>query len=165
MKKKLLLVCVVGLLAANVFADHPGGKLGVGVFGGGGSSTAAGGRGSLGLSLKLSGLPLFWGVTAYFGDPFLMNVSADYYLIDDDLVKDGSFNLDWFFGIGGFGRFYISSNDFAVDLGLRLPIGLSWHIINNVELFADVVPGLGISLQGNPLDWTWGGELGLRLWL
>ncbi|MDR0731499.1 MAG: hypothetical protein LBF63_07505 [Treponema sp.] len=162
MKKKLFLICVIGLLAVNAFADHPGGKLGLGIFGGGGGTTAA--HGNLGLSLKLSSLPLFWGITAYFGDPFSLNVSADLYLIDDDLTRDGSFDLDWFLGIGGFGHFVIGDS-FSVALGARVPIGLSWHIINSLELFADVVPGLGISLQGAPLYFDWGAELGLRLWL
>ncbi|MDR2377105.1 MAG: hypothetical protein LBD96_11790 [Treponema sp.] len=164
MKKKLLLFCVAGLLTVNAFADHPGGRLGLGIFGGGGGASAAAGSGNIGLSLKLSGLPLFWGITAYIGDPFSMSISGDYYLIDDDLVRDGSFNLDWFLGIGGFGHFVIG-NTVSAALGLRLPVGLSWHLSTNLELFADVVPGLGLNFSGDPLYWVWGAELGLRIWL
>ena len=166
MKKKLLLVCVVGLLAANVFADHPGGKLGVGIFGGGGSGSAAGGSGNVGLSLKFSGIPIFWGFTGNFGkNVTALSVTGDFYLIDDDLVKDGSFNLDWFLGIGGFGHFYFTNDTVNAAVGARLHIGLSWHVSNVFELFADVVPGLGISFAGDLLYWTWGGEFGLRVWL
>jgi hypothetical protein len=165
MKKKLFLICVAGLLTVNAFADHPSGRLGLGIFGGGGSASAAGGHGSLGVTLKLPVLPIFWGVTAYFGDPLALSASADYYLIDADLVQDGSFNLDWFLAIGAFGHFTFGSDNFSAALGARLPIGLSWHISNNFELFADVVPGIGISFRGSPLYWVWGGEFGLRVWI
>lgn len=165
MRKKLLLLCVAGLLAVNAFADHPSG-LGLGIFGGGGGSATAAGSGNLGLSLKLPGLPIFWGVTANFGEKSTaLSVSGDYYLLDEDLTR-GSFDLDWYLGIGGFGHFYFGDDNFYAAVGARLPIGLSWHIVDKLELFGDIVPGIGIDFHdGLKLYWVWGAELGLRLWL
>jgi hypothetical protein len=164
MKKRLILFCLAGLLAVNAFAEHPNNRLGLGVFGGGGGASAAGGYGSLGVTFKLPVLPIFWGATAYLGDPVGLSASADYYLIDANLLGSGSFNLDWFLGIGAFGHFSLGSNFYAA-LGARLPIGLSWHISDNFELFGDVVPGIGIKFKDAPLYWVWGGEFGLRVWI
>jgi hypothetical protein len=162
MRKKLLLLGVVGFLAANVFADHPDGKLGLGLFLGGGAASA-GAQFNGGLSLKLPSLPVFWGANAYIGsDAVALSVTGDYYIFDDDLVRDGSFDLDWFLGIGGFVHAHFG-DPFSIALGARLPIGLSWHVGKNFELFADVTPGLGINF---PIDFYWvgGAELGLRVW-
>jgi hypothetical protein len=171
MSKKLLLLCVVGLVAVNVFADHPGDKLGLGIFGGyGDSSSTEGGSGNLGLSLKLPGMPIFWGVGFDFkdADGKALSVSGDVYLFDEDLISQGSFDLDWFLGVGGYGHFiFYKDSGIGADLGIRIPIGLSWHITNNFELFGDVVPGIGIDFEkdGPDFGYVWGGELGLRLWL
>ncbi|MDR1444784.1 MAG: hypothetical protein LBI94_07890 [Treponema sp.] len=166
MKKKLVVLCIVGFLAVPVFADHSGSQVGLGLYLGGGFGSAAGGVFNPGVSLKIPGMPLFWGVNIGIGGGVLgLDVSGDYYFIDQDLVKDGSFNLDWFLGLGGFGHFAFGSN-FAFALGVRLPVGLSWHINKTFELFADVVPGIGIGFT-SPVGFYWAGagELGLRVWL
>lgn len=164
MKKRLLLFCVVGLLAVNAFADHPSNKLGLGLFLGGGYGSVGGGLFHPGVSLKIPGVPIFWGVNAAIGGVTGLSVSGDYYFIDADLVKDGSFDLDWFLGLGGFGHLYFG-DDVSFALGARVPIGLSWHINKVFELFADVAPGIGVSFTSHPLYWTMAGELGLRVWL
>ncbi|MDR2177254.1 MAG: hypothetical protein LBP20_04325 [Treponema sp.] len=165
MRKKLLLLGVAGFLAVNVFADHSGDRLGLGLFAGAGSATAAGGaQFNGGISLKVPGLPVFWGINASIGNnATAVSVTGDYYIFDDDLVRDNSFDLDWFLGLGGFGHFYFG-DPFSAALGVRVPIGLSWHVNQNFELFADITPGLGVKLTGSPLYWVGGGELGLRVW-
>jgi hypothetical protein len=166
MKKKLFLFCVAALLAVNAFAQHSGSRLGLGVFAGVGSATTAGGaQFNGGLSLKLPGLPVFWGVNAAVGsNATALSVTGDYYIFDQDLVKDGSFDLDWFLGIGGFGHFYFG-DPFFMAVGGRVPIGLSWHVGRNFEVFGDVTPGLGINFKdGIRFYWVGGGELGLRVW-
>jgi hypothetical protein len=164
LKKRLLLVCIVGLLAVNAFADHPSDKVGIGLFLGGGYGSVGGGLFNPGLSLKIPRVPVMWGINASFGGATGISLSGDYYFFDADLIKDGSFNLDWFLGLGGFGHFYFGNN-FSFAMGARVPIGLSWHINKMFELFADVAPGIGVSFTSNPLYFTLGGELGLRLWL
>jgi hypothetical protein len=163
MRKRLLLLCVAGFLAANVFADHPGNRLGLGVFVGGGGTSVTNGQFDLGISVKTAGLPVFWGINASIGSGLALNISGDYYVFDQDLVRDGSFDLDWFLGVGGFGHFYFG-DPFSAALGVRFPIGLSWHLNQNFEIFLAGIPGIGLQFTGDPLYWAGGGELGLRIW-
>ncbi|MDR1143745.1 MAG: hypothetical protein LBK77_05945 [Spirochaetaceae bacterium] len=164
MKKKLLLVCIVGLLAVNAFADHPSSRLGLGLFMGGGYGSVGGGLFNPGLTLKVPGVPVFWGINVAIGSVVGLSVSGDYYFFDADLIKAGAFDLDWFLGLGGFGHLYFG-DAFSFALGARVPIGLSWHINRTFEIFADVAPGIGVTFSSRPLYWTMAGELGLRVWL
>jgi hypothetical protein len=208
--KKLVLVVFIGLLVSTaVFADHEG--FGIGVVGGGGWSGYGLGWGAL--SLKLPSVPIFWALSfPYAGnDGFNIGIIGDYYIIDKSLVakdmtnEDGTykFKLDWYFGVGGFIYTYFSNNYVenlnyptdkrvtkgSVDFGLRVPVGLSWHIIKQLELFLAVVPGFGVwaypdwnrekdlhQREDGSTYWTgeyytrWnahpfiGAEIGLRFW-
>jgi hypothetical protein len=160
----LLLICFALVLSGAVFADHPDNKVGVGLFVGGGWAGVGGGVFNPGFSLKVPRLPLFWGLNAFFGSITGLSVSADYYLVDRDLVKDGSFDLDWFLGIGLFTHLYFG-NHFTMALGARLPIGLSWHINQAFELFLDVAPGIGLKFDSRPFYGALAVELGLRFWI
>jgi hypothetical protein len=164
LKKVLLLFCLALVLSGGVFADHPEDKVGVGLFLGGGWGSAGGGLFSPGFSLKIPGLPLFFGLNASFGGFTGLGVSADYYLVDRDLVRDGSLDLDWFLGLGAFTHLYFGDY-FAAALGLRLPIGLSWHINRVFELFLDVAPGIGVSFNSRPFYGSLAAELGIRAWI
>jgi hypothetical protein len=164
MKKRLLLVCLMVLLTGIVFADHPADGVGIGLYFGGGSGTVGGGLFNPGLSLKFPSLPVFWGANAFFGSTTGLGVTADFYLFDRDLVKDGSFDLDWFLGIGGFGHFFFGNTTYLA-LGARLPIGLSWHMNRTFELFLDVIPAVGLRFTKDFFYWAGGGELGLRAWI
>jgi hypothetical protein len=166
MKKKFLLVCLLALVvgSARVFADHADNKVGIGLFFGGGSGTVGGGIYDPGMTLKIPKAPLFWGVNAFFGTTSGLGLSMDYYLFDRDLIKDGSFDLDWFFGVGAFTHIFFGQNDFFA-LGVRFPIGLSWHINKTFELFLNGTPGVGVKFEPSPLYWVGGGELGLRVWV
>jgi hypothetical protein len=165
MKKKLLLFCMVGFLAIPAFAEHPSNKLGLGLYVGAGYGSVAGGLFNPGLSLKIPNLPIFWGINANLGNSTAgVGISGDYYLLDRTLVKDGSFSLDWFLGLGVFTHIYFGDSSFFA-LGARVPIGLSWHINKTFELFMDVAPGLGVRFTDSPLYYVGAGELGLRVWL
>jgi hypothetical protein len=177
--KKLVLVLIIGLLLGTAaFADHSG--FGIGIVGGGGWNGA--GTGHAGLSLKIPRIPVFWGIYYPFNtyyNLFALEVTGDFYIIDKNLFTndvtndDGTykFKLDWYLGVGGFFSFHAWNGGGYVDFGLRLPVGLSWHIIKQLELFMGLYPGLGIHI-GNYDDWWWpvpvypviGGELGLRFW-
>jgi len=172
--KKLILVLLIGLLVGTAaFADHDG--LGIGIVGGGFWGGA--GFGYPGFSLKLPSIPIFWGIyfplyNRYFG----LGVTGDYYIFDKNLVtkdltnEDGTykFKLDWYLGLGGFINMYFWPDDFNIGLGVRVPIGLSWHIIKPLELFLGLHPGLGFwvgKYDALPVYPFIGGEIGFRLWL
>jgi hypothetical protein len=164
LKRVLFLFCFVLVFSSGVFADHPDNKLGLGAFIGGGWGSVGGGMFNPGLSLKIPGVPIFWGFNADIGDVSGIGVSADYYLLDRDVVKDGSFDLDWFLGIGAFTRLYFGDY-FDGALGVRLPIGLSWHINQVFELFLDAVPGIGLAFHSRPFFGFLTAELGFRAWI
>jgi hypothetical protein len=175
--KKLILVLIIGLLLGTAaFADHEG--FGIGIVGGGGWSGV--GAGYPGLSLKIPSIPIFWGFyIPIIRDGFSTGITADYYIFDSNLVsteftnEDGiyKFKLDWYFGVGFFFNMYSWPDDFNLDLGLRLPIGLSWHIIRQIELFFGVNPGIGFWIGDyerhymlSLVHFSIGGEIGLRFW-
>ncbi|GHU20684.1 hypothetical protein FACS1894163_13730 [Spirochaetia bacterium] len=164
MKKKFLLVCFIGLVLGigGVSADHSDG-LGIGIIAGGGGGTV-GGLFYPTLSLKVPNVPVFWGVNAFLGSGLGVGVSGDYYIFDRDLVDSGSFNLDWFLGVGAFSHFFFGDG-FGLGAGVRVPVGLSLHINETFELFLDVTPGIGLGINtGSILYFVGGGELGLRVW-
>jgi hypothetical protein len=164
LKKVLLLFCFILVLSAGVFADHPDDKVGLGAFVGGGWGSVGGGIFNPGFSLKIPHLPIFWSFNGFISGVNGLGVSADYYLLDRDVVRDGSFDLDWFLGIGAFTRLYFGDY-FGGALGVRLPIGLSWHINQVFELFTDVVPGVGLAFNSRPFFGFFTVELGFRAWI
>jgi hypothetical protein len=192
--KKLVLVLLIGLLAGTAaFADHEG--FGIGVVGGGGWS--GGGLGWGALSLKIEKIPIFWAFSIPFSGRvgFSLGVSGDYYIFDKNLVsatmtnEDGTydFKLDWYFGVGAYFNVFFF-NDYwdnyyrnrkgavkeSFDFGLRAPVGLSWHIIEQLELFLALVPGFGFWIgpvwedreykTGFSVHPVIGGEIGFRVW-
>jgi hypothetical protein len=200
--KKLILVVLIGLLVSTAaFADHEGFGIGP-VFGFGWFD---GNIGWGALSLKIPNIPIFWAFSIpYVGrGGFNFGVSGDFYFIDKNLVsntmtnEDGDYNfkLDWYFGLGFFVNMFFGNRYWydpywdnnvlhpggwetrgSVDFGLRVPIGLSWHIIKQIELFLGLVPGVGFWIGpswDNKLHEYYtdfnvypyiGGEIGVRFW-
>ena len=167
MKRLVLVLVLFTVLAAGaVFADHPKGKLGIGVQGGtsGSWESGAGLHNGGALSLKIPSIPLFWAARIDIWDGFFfLGVSGDNYLIDNLLVKD--IGLSWYLGLGlgvGIGL----GDTFALGISGRLPIGLSFQPIPLLEVFLQVVPSLGVSVMPSfhfPYG-GWGGDIGIRLW-
>jgi hypothetical protein len=170
--KKLFLVLVCGVLMSTAaFADHEG--LGIGITGGGTFSSYS--YSNIGLSLKLPSIPVFWGIHGNFltGYPGL-GLTADYYIIDKNLLsntltnEDGTYNfiLDWYLGVGAFFNMFLGDDAF-MNIGIRIPIGLSWHIIRQLELAFGIAPGIGFSArkEHNPFYYTGSGEFALRYWI
>jgi hypothetical protein len=167
--KKVLLVLFIALTlgSVSVFAQHDKDATGVGVVFGGGW----GGYGYNlypGLSLHLPSIPdMYWGVYGHISRyGFGVGVTGDYYLFDQPLVENGGFKLDWYLGLGGFADLYFWSYGLSGDVGVRVPIGLAWHITRPVELFLGVAPGVGLGFGpgGLGLHWAGNAELGLRFW-
>ncbi|MDR1903542.1 MAG: hypothetical protein LBQ88_14855 [Treponema sp.] len=163
--KKILLAGIIGLLlcVSGVFADHPGG-LGIGIVGRANVGYHLGF--GPGLSLKVSSLPVYWGVNLSIGDGYFnVGVTGDYYFYDKSLVPE--IFMGWFLGVGGYGNLYISDGFLGLQAGARVPIGLNWLLLNNfLEIFIDVAPSLGFQTFDPYFpDWGFPFEIGLRVWL
>jgi hypothetical protein len=164
-KKIVLILLVLFVLGGTAaFAEHPSG-LGIGVVGGGGGWNGGGGA-NFGLSLKVPSVPIFWGINITPGGNFLgLGVTGDSYLIDDTLLGTDALDLGWFLGVGGIAHLGLGDNYFGLDIGARLPIGLSLQI-SIIEVFLDVAPTIGLAIVPRlGLYWDAPVELGVRIWL
>lgn len=168
MKKILFVIILAVIIAGSASADYSEDKFGVGIMGGWYGDWEGWGWGHSVLSLKIPGIPVFWGIHMGFRSGFFhLGVSGDYYLFHEPLVS--AINLNWYLGIGGW--LNVGFNPGYFSFGARLPIGLSWHlleIVNKIglELFAEFAPSLGIMVAPD-FHFPSGGwpiALGVRLW-
>jgi len=154
-KKLVIVVLALGLISGAAFASGPGGLTGIGVFGSFGGSTTGSTGGGVGLSLKFGSFPVL-GIQYDLTAPGRLALACDYYIIDAQGLAGP---LSFFLGVGAFGGVSFGTPA-AVDLGLRIPIGLQLWPVSKLELFLSGVPvvrfiptvSLGI-----------GGEIGLRV--
>jgi hypothetical protein len=164
MKKILIVLVFVVVFSGAAFADHPDNQLGIGIIGGGYISFSGNGHsGGVGLSLKVPSLPIFWAFYLPSFNPLSLGISGDYYLIEGVLVPD--INLHWFAGLGGWLTLGGFNSNLWLSLGARVPLGLSWHLVDMFEIFLNVAPSLG--LQVTSPQGFYGFlpvELGIRLW-
>jgi hypothetical protein len=166
MKKILFVFVLFFLLTVSVSADHPDDKIGLGVMGGWhGNWITLGGWGYSAFSLKIPNSPVFWAINLGFGSGyFYTGVSGDIYLYERELVPE--LNLHWMIGLGAWVN--LGFGDAAgLETGVRLPIGVSWHILDFLELFADAAPSLGFKIYPEfyfPAG-GWPLEIGVRFWL
>jgi opacity protein-like surface antigen len=165
MKKFLLIIIfAVILTGGTVFAQSQDG-LGIGVVGTAGGAWGSGFGYGGALSLKLPSVPVYWGISLDIWDGGMwLGVTGDFLnFFYSPLVKN--IGLNWFLRFGLYGKIWIGKDDVSLGVGARLPVGLSWQPFHFLELFLDVAPSLGVSI--NPLHFPSGGwpiELGLRLW-
>ncbi|MDR0301826.1 MAG: hypothetical protein LBI04_05880 [Treponema sp.] len=185
MKKLVMVLALVAIIATGTaFAEHPSG-LGIGVVGTYGFAGDFGSGMGFGLSLKIPGVPIFWGVNGSFGsDHFGIGITGDKYMIDSKI----SGPLGWYFGLGGYFSFYSwTFEGYGFDYsytwmygGVRVPVGISIQPIELLEIFIDVAPSLGIGYfsgwdytiagrkveSGSTIGFEFGIplEIGLRLW-
>ena len=159
MKKFLLVIALVAIFATGtVFADHPdgfglGGLYTYGGFGRDVSDPETAAYASIfsmgyGLSLKIPGVPIFWGLKVAFNSfAFGLALTGDYYFIDQQISDVG---LGWYLGAGLFvdwfnidvWLFQIS----VIDFGLRVPIGLDFIFDSKFEIFLEAAPSAGLGL-------------------
>ncbi|MDR1859151.1 MAG: hypothetical protein LBQ69_06735 [Treponema sp.] len=171
MKKSVLALLVGLLVSAAAFADHPDDSWGIGVVGSGNISYYF--YGNLGLSLKAPVVPIFWGVYSNIGYRKLgFTVTGDYYFFDNTMVdtqatnEDGTYHLklDWYLGIGGFFDLFMWDKVF-LNAGVRIPTGVSWHIIKELELCLGIAPGFGVTnLEGWRFHFVIPFEVSFRYW-
>lgn len=94
-----------------------------------------------------------------FGGNGWLFLSADYRIVSGYQIIDF---LHLFLGIGAYTQIYFHQSD-ALELGLRIPVGLQVFLIDNViELFLEVAPTVGFlpSIQAFP---RWQGYLGFTI--
>lgn len=165
-RKTLLIGIIWCMLSSVVFADH---RNGTGIGGVLGTNYGIAGAGAnLGLSLKTPSIPIFW--AAFLGiqnKNVAFGITGDKYLYDQDLVSEKDFNLDWYFGIGAYLNMGSINDKFLSAAGVRFPIGLSWHINKEYEMFIALDPSVGISISPDLKfpDLFVAAELGLRYWM
>ena len=135
-----VLVLAVMMASLAVAAPSLNAETGVGI--------QFGEPGNVGLSLRFDNIAIgaAWG----FGDNGYLHVTADYWLMKNDLAK----NLDWFLGLGA----DVGIGD-PFTLAARVPIGLQWMPAKDWEIFGQVAPGLQII---NEVDFYFGGAIGVR---
>ena len=155
MKKMIVVVAAFLLICTAAFADHPNDSWAIGAIGGGSVGLYGAdlvGIGHVGFNLKAPKLPIFWGFYSHISNWGVgLSITGDFYILDKSIVEkevtneDGSYDLklDWYLGIGGLFDFYVG--DYYINAGLRIPGGVSWHIIKPVELSVGVAPGFGIT--------------------
>lgn len=161
MKKILILLALIFSIASAGFADH-GNGLALGIL------WAGHGWGhGIGLSLVVPNLPIFWGIHLGLGGGLSLSVTGDKYLFDANLVPiSGDMKLDWYLGVGLYGDLAIWNNYLGLAAGLRVPIGLSFHVIKQLEIFSEIAPYIGLRiLPPINLDWGWlNYSSGIRWW-
>ena len=159
MKKIILVICVLLVLAGgSAFAAKGGGF----AIGGEGSLYFAGAGGGLPtyamLTLHLPSFPLMLGL-GITGNVDI-GITADYWLAHGTLVSI----FDWYAGVGGY--LGLSPNSGYVSAGARIPLGLqAWPFGQTFELFLEVAPAVGVSIVPTGFDWHLQGAVGFRFWL
>jgi len=180
--KKIVMVLVLAAVIATgtAFADHPNGW-GIGVTTGYNISAGSGlysvGGFPIGASIHFPNLPVYWQVKMYLGwGMFGIGITGDYYFIDQTFAPD--IGMGWFLGAGGFFdiEFFSWGLGTYMDVGARIPIGISWMINNSsFELFFDVAPSFGVgfwfggtgffaSSSSVMFHWAIPIEVGFRYW-
>jgi hypothetical protein len=144
--KKLVLISIVALLSAGVFAQNSGIGLGI-VFGeptGLNAKMWTSDRTALDATVAWSFVGSGW-----------LHVHADFLIHNYDLISVNKGALPVYFGIGA----YVGlSSD--LGLGARIPFGLDYQFEGApLDIFAEIAPGLSL-LPG--IGFQMGGGIGVR---
>jgi hypothetical protein len=67
-----------------------------------------------------------------------IDATIDWWLINDNLTEI----LDWYLGAGAKVRLNLNQNTDTINVGLRIPIGVQWWPAKELEVFAEIAPGL-----------------------
>jgi hypothetical protein len=159
MKKKIAVIAAVLFVFASVEAF----SFGVGL------------RGNLGYGGIGGGAILFspnstkhFGVSYYIGKNVShIGFTGDVWLLDTALTNVGrNGTLDLYVGPGLFVQVSLYDDDFDLDLGLRIPIGLDLDF-RVFDLFLEFAPQVGVSFLPSPtLSGNWfNAAIGFRFWL
>jgi len=99
----------------------------------------------------------------------IFGLTGDYWIHNGTIVYIGSVPLKWFIGLGAFANMvFYENNDFQMNSGLRIPIGLNSLIGGNgiFEPFVQIAPSFGVrfipSLATEKVFFPM--SLGFRVW-
>lgn len=119
------------------------------------------------VTVKFDACPLIFAANWNFGeDTTTIGVTGDYWILNDTITKIGSAPLNWFIGVGFFGNF-IFADEFAMNCGLRVPVGLNMFIAKGVfEPFIQIAPSFGVQFVPSlgATDLFWPISAGFRIW-
>ena len=156
MKKILIVVCLIMLLATSgAFAKGEGWAIG------GEGELYLAGNGGLPAGamflLHIPKIPLMFGVG--LNSPFSIGLTVDYWFARGNLVSI----LDYYVGVGGYAQIFTNPTNF--ELGGRVPFGLQvWPVGQTLEVFIELAPAFGISVDPTQFAWHLQGAVGLRFW-
>jgi hypothetical protein len=119
--------------------------------------------GSAGLSLKMPSIPVYWGANVRIGEGFGLGLSADWHIYETSFIETDKIDLDFFIGPGLFGNFYFGNN-FFLNAGIRVPVGVSFGAFKFLEIFVQGVPNVGLNVNPMKFFFGLGAEGGIRIW-
>ncbi len=84
-----------------------------------------------------------------------IDATADWWLINDHLIE----MIDWYLGAGIKLGLNLNNNNDIFNIGLRVPVGVQWWPVDQLELFLEIAPGILLIPATKP---DIGAGLGLR---
>ena len=107
-----------------------------------------------GLTFKMDNLVI--GIGWSFVSPDnRIDATIDWWLINDHLVE----MFDWYLGAGAKIGLKLNQNNDTFNGGLRIPIGVQWWPTKELELFAEISPGILLIPETN---FDMGAGIGIR---
>jgi hypothetical protein len=159
MKKKMVLVLIVLLMAATAAFAFKGNGLAIGAEVASTNFTSWGGM----LNLHIPDVPLHFAIGGYFGSGYSgFDVKVDYWLLHGNFLS----GFDWYVGLGGYFATQLQP-DSSFSLGARLPLALQlWPLGELLEIFFEIAPAwIPISNSGTALgNFVLQPALGFRIW-
>jgi len=116
------LLLIILVLPISVFADQ-----GIGIILGE----------PTGLSYKTGNLAIGLGWSFASSDS-RVDATADWWLINDHLIE----MFDWYLGAGIKLGLNLNDNNDIFNIGFRVPIGVQWWPVEQLELFLEIAPGI-----------------------
>ncbi len=122
----------------------------------------------LAVTFKTDSLPLVFSVSwTFVEDATWIGITGDYWFLNDKITNIGSASLNWFIGVGFFADFIFPEDDFILNGGVRIPVGLNMYTFRGqFEPFLMVAPSFGVQLVPS-LDTTdifFPISIGFRFW-
>lgn len=177
-----MFVASVLLLSPKLYADYPNGDA-AGFF----LRFSFPSQASLGMTGKFDGVPFIFsgifniGISAKGWSWFGLSISADWWGLKYRIGNLGISNVWLYFGPGAEAIAEFGSHYWNLALGFRLPLGVSFIVDRDWEIFLQISPGLNVIAVGNDgfgtfgwypsyTGWTFSkffrfsGDFGFRYW-
>lgn len=146
------------------------------------------GYASLGVTGQFNGVPVMFGLTGRFSfgsgyGYFGLGLTADWWGYTQNLGRAGDSDVWFYVGPGGALALDFGRNYWNISIGFRVPIGFSFIIQRNWEIFLELDPSIGVLGFGsygaqifglyvgnNRSGWAlggflgFGGQFGFRYW-